>query len=284
MAGRLLVAAVLLTVNWTGYVWAVANDRVLETALGYFMAPLATMLLGILVLGEPASRLHRAALGARRRSRRRAHDLVRAPAVDRPDHRRVVEHRTACSSAASTLGPVESLAGETFLLVDPGGGAGARDGRPRRQHPVDGDRLATGCSSPSPASSRPPRCCCSPYAAQRVPFTLLGALQYLVPTINLVLGWAVYGEDMPACGLFGFALVWVGLVLITVDQVGTPASGPRARRRPPRAQPDGRQLASTPHAEAAPPPPSLPLLAAAAAVLAGCGGPPSTRDFADQAV
>ena len=44
---RLLVAAVLLTVNWTGYVWAVANDRVLETALGYFMAPLATMLLGI---------------------------------------------------------------------------------------------------------------------------------------------------------------------------------------------------------------------------------------------
>ena len=53
--GRLAVAAVLLTANWTGYVWAVANDRVLETALGYFMAPLATMLLGVTVLGERAS-------------------------------------------------------------------------------------------------------------------------------------------------------------------------------------------------------------------------------------
>src|ERR1700759_3788414 len=62
MAGRLAVAAVLLTANWTSYVWAVSNDRVLETALGYFMAPLATMVLGIVVLGEPASRLHKAAL------------------------------------------------------------------------------------------------------------------------------------------------------------------------------------------------------------------------------
>ena len=53
----------LLTANWTSYVWAVANDRVLETALGYFMAPLATMVLGVIVLGEPASRLQQA--GAR---------------------------------------------------------------------------------------------------------------------------------------------------------------------------------------------------------------------------
>ena len=47
-------------------------------------------------------------------------------------------------------------------------------------------------------------------AAQRVPFTLLGALQYLVPTINLLLGWLVYDESMPADRLVGFALVWVG--------------------------------------------------------------------------
>ena len=42
------------------------------------------------------------------------------------------------------------------------------------------------------------------YAAQRVPFTLLGALQYLVPTINLLLGWLVYDEEMTPVRLVGF--------------------------------------------------------------------------------
>ena len=55
-AGR----AALLTANWTAYVWAVTNDRVIETALGYFMAPLGTMVLGVTVLHEHATRLHKA--------------------------------------------------------------------------------------------------------------------------------------------------------------------------------------------------------------------------------
>ena len=50
--GRITLASVLLTVNWTTYVWAVVNDRVIETALGYFLAPLGTMALGVIVLGE----------------------------------------------------------------------------------------------------------------------------------------------------------------------------------------------------------------------------------------
>jgi chloramphenicol-sensitive protein RarD len=60
--GRLTVAAVLLTANWTTYVWAVVNGKVIETALGYFFAPLFTMLFGVTVLGEHASRLQRIAI------------------------------------------------------------------------------------------------------------------------------------------------------------------------------------------------------------------------------
>jgi chloramphenicol-sensitive protein RarD len=56
-------------------------------------------------------------------------------------------------------------------------------------------------------------------AAQRVPFTLLGALQYLVPTINLILGWAVYDEAMPFDRLIGFLLVWSALIAVTVDRL-----------------------------------------------------------------
>ena len=47
---RITAAALLLTGNWTAYVYAVVHDRVIETALGYFMAPLGTMVLGIVVL------------------------------------------------------------------------------------------------------------------------------------------------------------------------------------------------------------------------------------------
>ena len=56
------------------------------------------------------------------------------------------------------------------------------------------------------------------FAAQRVPLTLLGGLQYLVPIINFLLGWLVYDESMPADRLVGFALVWAALVAVTVDR------------------------------------------------------------------
>jgi chloramphenicol-sensitive protein RarD len=45
-----------LTINWTTYVWAVVNDHVIETALGYFLAPLGTMAVGVVVLHEKVSR------------------------------------------------------------------------------------------------------------------------------------------------------------------------------------------------------------------------------------
>ena len=92
------------------------------------------------------------------------------------------------------LGPVESLAGETFLLVIPAVvlvlvTAGHDGSIPSTATGSDWVFVAlTGVVTATPLLL-------FAYSAQRVPFTLLGALQYLVPTINLVLGWAVYGED-----------------------------------------------------------------------------------------
>jgi chloramphenicol-sensitive protein RarD len=57
------------------------------------------------------------------------------------------------------------------------------------------------------------------FAAQRVPLTLLGPMQYSVPTINFLLGWLVYDESLPPSRVVGFALVWIGLAVITVDTV-----------------------------------------------------------------
>ena len=63
LLGLTVVAALLLTGNWGAYLYAVVHDHVLETALGYFMAPLGTMALGVLVLGERMTRLQRLAAG-----------------------------------------------------------------------------------------------------------------------------------------------------------------------------------------------------------------------------
>jgi chloramphenicol-sensitive protein RarD len=214
---RLALAAVLLTINWTGYVWAVANDRVLETALGYFMAPLGTMALGITVLGERASWWHRAALAFAA-----AAVVVLTLSYGRPPW-------VALIIAASwsvygllkrrvPLTPVESLAGETFVLVVPAVVlvavlAGTDGSVPTSATAAEGGLIAlSGVATAVPLLL-------FAIAAQRVPFTLLGALQYLVPTINLLLGWLVYDESMPAERLVGFALVWVALVLVTIDRI-----------------------------------------------------------------
>jgi chloramphenicol-sensitive protein RarD len=74
------------------------------------------------------------------------------------------------------------------------------------------------------------------YAARRIPLTTLGWLQYWVPTINLVLGVAVYDESMPPWRIAGFALVWIALVLITVDGVRAARAG-TAPEHPVEAEP-----------------------------------------------
>jgi chloramphenicol-sensitive protein RarD len=56
-------------------------------------------------------------------------------------------------------------------------------------------------------------------AAKHVPLTVMGPLQYMVPTINLGLGWLVYHEELPLSRFMGFVLVWSGLVLVAADSL-----------------------------------------------------------------
>jgi chloramphenicol-sensitive protein RarD len=224
LLGRLAVASVLLTANWTGYVWAVANDRVLETALGYFMAPLATMVLGVTVLGERASRRQRVALVLAA-----AAVVVLTISYGRPPWIAFVIAGSwslyGLLKRQVPLTPIDSLAGETFLLLGPAAVlvavmAGRTGSIPAAATAGDWALVAlTGVVTAVPLLL-------FAVAAQRVPFTLLGALQYLVPTINLVLGWLVYDEPMPPDRLAGFALVWIALLVVAVDRVRGPAAAP----------------------------------------------------------
>ena len=70
------------------------------------------------------------------------------------------------------------------------------------------------------------------YAAQRVPLTVIGPMQYIVPSMNFLIGWLLYDEPLPATRAFGFALVWMGLAVLTVDSVRRAHAG-RAPAPPP---------------------------------------------------
>ncbi len=221
---RLTVAAILLTANWTAYVIAVTDGRVIETALGYFMAPLGTMILGIVVLHERPTRWQKVAIVCATAS-----VVVVTVSYGRPP---VLALVIAVSWSVYgllkrqiPLTAIESLAGETFVLFVPAvavvvalaAGAGSI---PSTADGGDWVLVAfTGLVTAVPLSL-------FAVAAQRVPFAILGPLQYLVPTINFLLGWLLYDEAIPTDRLAGFALVWLALAATTFDR-WRPAARPR---------------------------------------------------------
>jgi chloramphenicol-sensitive protein RarD len=68
------------------------------------------------------------------------------------------------------------------------------------------------------------------FAAKTIPFTLLGPLNLVVPVVNFLLGWAVYGESVPLDRLIGFAFVWLALLAVILDRLAG-----AGRSRVPRA-------------------------------------------------
>jgi len=226
-ATRLVIASLLLTGNWGSYVWAVTNDRVIETALGYFISPLATMAIGVFVLHEQPSRAQRIAFVCAAIA-----VVILTMSYGRPPWIALAIAGTwslyGLTKRQVPLGPVDSLAGETFVLFAPAVvGLVLLSGRAGSV--VDtadtGDWvfvLSTGLVTAVPLML-------FAGAAQSIPFTLLGPLNLMVPVINFGLGWLLYGEPMPADRVVGFAFVWVALVVVMADRVSA------ARRNAARA-------------------------------------------------
>jgi chloramphenicol-sensitive protein RarD len=214
---RIVAAALLLSVNWTAYVYAVVADHVIETALGYFMAPIGTMLLGVFVLHERLRRAQQAALVL----------AVAAVGVLTFSYGQVPVIALLLAVTWSLYGllkkqvplsALEGLASETFVLVVPAAalvvwGSSRADSVINTATAGQWILLAlSGVVTTVPLVL-------FAGAARRVPLTILGPMQYSVPTINFLLGWLVYGENLPPARVAGFALVWVGLVVLTFDSV-----------------------------------------------------------------
>jgi len=217
LLARVGAAAVLLTVNWTGYVWAVVHGHVLETALGYFIAPLGTVTIGVLVLHEPLRMALKIALA-----------FATAAVVVLTISYGAVPWLALLIATSWTiygyikkhvpLTPVESMAAESFILVVPALALALIFARHADSIPNSASHRELAFAAFSGLATVGPLMLFA-YAAQRMPMTIIGPMQYIVPSMNFVIGWLIYDEALPATRLFGFGLVWVGLIVLTADSL-----------------------------------------------------------------
>jgi chloramphenicol-sensitive protein RarD len=222
----LALAAVFVSINWGTYIWGVNHDRVVETSLGYFINPLFTVLLGVLVLGERLRRGQWIALGFG----------IVAIAVIAIDYGRPpwIAITLAMSFGLYGLikkkvgaGAVEGFTIETSVQFLPAvlylsvlGG----QGHSTFGHHGFGQAALLVCAG---IITGVPLLLFAG-ATSRLPLTTLGLLQYLAPILQFAFGVLLFHEPMPAARLAGFALVWIALVILSADAVRNQARRRRA--------------------------------------------------------
>jgi chloramphenicol-sensitive protein RarD len=215
--GILSFAALVIAVNWGTYIWGVNNGHVVETSLGYFINPLVTVLMGVVILGERLRRLQWIALGI-------AFIAVVGLTVEygRPPW---VALALAFSFAfyglakkQANVGAVESLSVETLILAPVAAGYILwLMSQGTSTFGTEGLGHAALLASTGIVTAIP--LICFGAAATRVSLTTIGLLQYLAPTIQFALGVLVFREDMPAMRWVGFMLVWVALAIFTYEAI-----------------------------------------------------------------
>ncbi len=214
---RLLTAAAagFLFINWALFVWSVANDHIVEASLGYFINPLVSVGLGVVILGERLRKVQWIAIGIAT-----AGVVVMTIAVGSLPW---ISLTLAFSfgtygllkKQAETPPPVTSLFGETSWIAIPALVYIVLFSEP------------TGPSFGSSTGVSVFLACAGVItvvplllfggAAKRIPLSMVGLLQYITPSLQLFLGVVVYGEVLPSEKFLGFIAVWVALALYSAD-------------------------------------------------------------------
>jgi chloramphenicol-sensitive protein RarD len=226
---RLLAsAAVLITFNWGTYIYGVNTGHVVETSLGYFINPLLTIVLGVAVLGERLRAAQWVAVGIGAVA-----VLVIAVDYGRPPWIAIVLAFSFgmygfCKKQANA-GAVDSLAIETGVQFLPALIAIAVIGA--RGSLVFGTRPATSLLLAGLGGITVIPLLFFAAGTRRLPLSVIGLLQYLAPVLQFAVGVGIRHESLPAAELAGFCLVWLALIVLTVD-------GLRGQRRQPTRMPE----------------------------------------------
>lgn len=217
LLGATFAAGALLTMNWLIFVWGVNHGRVIECSLGYFLQPLASVLVGRFLLGERLSRPQAIAL------------VVAAVGVAVLVWRAGVVPWIALGIVATwapysvlkkraALPALPGFALETLLLAPLAlGYLGwlAWNGRGALGHAPLGIELLV--LSSGVVTAVPLLLFAD--GARRLRLTTLGLLQFLVPSLQFIVGWVVFREPLAPDRLAAFALIWTGLLIYGADLV-----------------------------------------------------------------
>ncbi len=233
-AGRttalLALAAMLIAVNWGVYIYAVNSDHVVEAALGYFINPLVTVALGVLVLRERLRPAQWVAVGIGAIA-----VLVLAISYGRPPWLALVLACTFGSyglvkkQVGGTVGALAGLTTETLVLGPVAAVTLAWfEVTGRGTFTVDAPWQGLLLASVGVVTVGPLLLFAA--AARRVPLVTMGLLQFLTPALQLLCGVLVLHESVPAVRWAGFALVWLALIVLSSDSLATARADRRATR------------------------------------------------------
>ena len=208
---RLTASAFFIAVNWLGFAWAVNHDHVLEVSLAYFIGPLLNVLLGIFVLSERLDRTQWIAVGFAAAGVA----YLTFIAGHTPWIALMVGSSFALYGLIRKTVSIDALPGlaiETILLVPFAvgyliwcefNGIGALGHSSRL---VDVLLLVSGVVTSVPLFL-------FSYGARRVPYSTIGVIQFIAPSMQLACGLLVFGEPFETARATGFVLIWIGLLI-----------------------------------------------------------------------
>jgi chloramphenicol-sensitive protein RarD len=229
--GWTMLAALLLAGNWGIFVYAVQSDQVIASSLGYYINPLVSILLGLVILGERLNRIQAfailtAALGV---------GTLTIQLGELPWIALVLAISFGTYGLIHKLHPQPPLAGLTreMLVLSPLaflalGYLFIHSASPLVNASL-GDHLYLSLSSVVTAVPL----LLFHAATRRLPLVAVGMFQYIAPTITLILATVVYREPFSSAHAMGFGFVWVGLAVFTFDSLRRTRSVRRAANADP---------------------------------------------------
>lgn len=221
--GLVLLAALVITVNWALFIWSVSADRVLESSLGYFINPLVSIAFGVLILRERLRPAQWVAVGVGALS-----VVVMTFAYGKLPWLSLSLALTFATygliKKRIKLDGVEGFSAETAVQFLPAlGFLVYLSARGDSTFAADGVGHALLLVFSGLATALP--LIFFGGAAVRLPLSTIGLLQYMAPAFMFILGVTVFHEDMPPERWAGFALVWAALSLLTWDALRTARRG-----------------------------------------------------------
>ena len=212
---RFAMAAILIGINWLTYVWAVNSGHIIETSLGYFINPLLSVLLGVVVLRERLRPLQwlpvaLAATGVA---------YLTISYGELPWIALVLAFTFAFYGLIKKTAPLGSLFGltlETALLL-PLALAYLAYVQSTTDSALEGASVATILLLVGAGVMTTIPLLLFASAASRIPLSLIGVLQYIAPTLQFLIGALVYDEPLTTSRLIGFSIVWLALLIFAVE-------------------------------------------------------------------